>query len=290
MEKAVLKTLIYSDIFDYPLTLREIHKWLIQKKSTLTQLEKIIKKLSYELRIMNYGKYYFLTNRNKTIKKRSQNEKQSKKYFKKIKIISQILKIIPWIKLVGISGGLSMDNAGRSDDIDLFVITAKNRMWICRILALGILELLGQRRKVIHSIKQAAGKICLNILVEEDKLEQSKKNLYTAHEVLQLKPLWFRDGIYSKYLEVNNWVFKFLPNWISDMSSSRMRGSKEIHGSPIMSGMTDYVELLSKKFQLKIMQKPKGRERIEDGALYFHPKDYGSEIMLKYLAGVDKVC
>lgn len=290
MEKAILKTLVYSDIFDYPLTLREIHKWLINKKANLRNIErKLYKVSSLEYR----GKFHFLKGRSNIVRKRLQRQKQSKIYLRKAKIISWIFKIIPFIKLVGISGGLSMENAGKAGDIDLILITSKNRLWICRLLALFILELTGQRRKATHSIKQAAGKICLNILLEEDKLEQKKKNLYTAHEVLQMKVLWQRDGVYSKYLEDNEWVFKYLPNWINQYQVSSIKyygknkktlNTKYIIHIPIW----DILESLAKKFQLWYMKPPQGLERIEEGALYFHPKDRGEEVLKKYSSVLDK--
>lgn len=285
MEKAVLKTLMYADIFDYPLTLREIHKWLINKKATLRQIEK---KLPQE-------NYYCLPGREKIIKIRKQRQNQSKIYFKKAKIIAQILKIIPWIKLVGISGGLAMENVSRKDDIDLFIITAKNRLWISRFLALGLLSLAGQRRKRDDLPSKAVGKLCINTLLEEDCLEQSSKDIYLAHEVLQMKALWQRDGVYQKYLENNSWAFRFLPNWTTQVQSEKFNPSTSL-GTRVQSDnakfkIFDVIENMAKKIQLKIMQEPKGLERIEDGALYFHPKDCRKEILAKFklkIAPLDK--
>lgn len=215
MEKAILKTLIYADIFDYPLKINEIHKWLIKKKALPRQVEKVLGKLYQVSRIKYKGEYYFLKRRNGLVAKRKRKEKQSAIYFRKAKILCQILKIIPWVKLVGISGGLVMENAGKKDDIDLFIVTSKNRLWISRLLILGLLSLTGQRRKREDQGRKIAGKLCVNILLEEDELEQQNKDIYTAHEVLQMKVLWQRDGVYSKYLEDNQWAFKFLPNWIT---------------------------------------------------------------------------
>lgn len=42
------------------------------------------------------------------------------------------------------------------------------------------------------------------------------------------------------------------------------------------------VENLAKRFQLWYMKKPKGMERIEDGAVYFHPNDIRSQILKEY--------
>lgn len=55
--------------------------------------------------------------------------------------------------------------------------------------------------------------------------------------------------------------------------------------------MYNLLEALAKWFQLRIMQKPKGMERIEDGALYFHPEDCRPKVLSEYrqkLAGLDK--
>lgn len=223
MEKAVLKTLIYSNLFEYPLKAYEIHKWLIGKKANLTQVEKALNSLLKKRKIINKqsfsfagakdkNAYFFLPSREEIVAKRIRRQKQSLIYIRKVKIIAQILKLIPWIKLAGISGGLSMENADKADDIDLFLVTSRNRIWISRLFCLGLLSILGQRRKVNQ--KKVAGKICCNILVDEENLEQKRKDIYTAHEVLQMKVLWQREGIYNKYLLENEWVFKFLPNWI----------------------------------------------------------------------------
>ena len=284
MEKAVLKTLIYADIFDYPLRVYEIHKWLIGRKTTLRQVEKALERLRVKDKAEKVKDYYFLSGRRKLVRKRQQKEKQSGKFLWKAKMIVLLLKMIPFIKLVGISGGLAMENAGKGDDIDLFIVMSKNRLWISRLLTLGILTLIGQRRKVNQSGSKTAGKICANMLLEEDKLAQQKKDIYLAHEVLQMKVLWQRDGIYSKYLLDNEWVFKFLPNWVGEQQVISKTQNLRIRKSYL-----DYFDNLAKWLQLKIMQQPKGMERIEDGALYFHPKDSRIRVLSKYKQRVNKL-
>lgn len=212
MEKAILKTLIYADIFDYPLRAYEIHKWLIGRKATLRQIERALDKLSKKKKVKNQRGYFFL--RDGLVRKRILRRRGSQRFLLKAKFTTWFLKIIPWIKLVGISGGLAMENASKVDDIDLFLITARNRLWITRLLALILLSLTGQRRQVGQKGRKIAGKLCLNILLEEGSLEQTSKDIYLAHEVLQMRVLWQRNGIYKKYLEDNSWAFKYLPNWI----------------------------------------------------------------------------
>lgn len=280
MERAILKTLTYADIFDYPLTLRELHKWLINEKCDLRTLEKALNRLNKKSKIGYLKDFYFLKGRENIVLSRIRKSKQSAVYIRKANLISKLLKIIPWIKLVGISGGLSMENSGKDGDIDLVLITAKNKIWLTRFLTLFLLQITGQRRKVTDSKRKAAGKICCNLIMEEDFLEQKKKDLYSAHEVLQMRILWERDGVYSKYLSDNEWVFKFLPNWIGDkVVNGSKPGNKK---SNLLDDFLLWLENLAKKFQLMVMKPSQGMERIEKGALYFHPTDYRKQILTKF--------
>lgn len=279
MEKAILKTLIYADIFDYPLKAYEIHKWLINNQATLQQVEKALIRLSKKARVKSKKGYYFLPSGKGLVRKRSVKEKQSKKFLLKVKLATWFLKAVPYLKLIGISGGLAMDNAGKSDDIDLFIVTSKNRIWLSRLSIIGILDFIGIRRKAKMKQTKVAGKLCVNILVEEDKLEQKNKDLYTAHEVLQMRVLWQRGNTYRKYLEDNEWVFEFLPNWATNVSQISKRKSQNYNSNLKIFNL---LEKLARAFQMKIMTNPKGMERIEEGALYFHPEDIRLQILSEY--------
>lgn len=274
----------YSDIFDYPLKAWEIHKWLIGKKANLKQVEKFLQKLLFNKSI-NFSKgYYFLKKRQQIVNKRLDNFQSSKKHINRLKVILIFLKLIPTIKLIGLSGGLSLMNASKKDDIDLFVITTKNRLWLTRFLILSLLDLLGVRRKKGDSKLKSAGKICTNILLEEDKIKQGKKDIFLAHEILQMKVLFQKDNIYTKYLEQNNWVFKYLPNWKSSESimfkDYHLRAKESKNSLPVnFKLLIDLVENLSKLFQLKYMGEAIGEERVENGAVYFLPNDYRNSVL-----------
>src|SRR4051794_10828865 len=113
MEKAILKTLIYADIFDYPLTIREIHRWLIGKKTEPRKVEKALEILIKKLKVKSRKDFFYLRRREETISRRLRRRRDSLIYIRKAIVIAWILKIIPWLKLVGVSGGLAMENAGR---------------------------------------------------------------------------------------------------------------------------------------------------------------------------------
>lgn len=285
MEKAILKTLIYADIFDYPLFAYEVHKWLIGKEASIEQIEKILKRMVKNKKITAKEEMFFLRGRVNRVEKRLANEKNSHKFYGKAQLISQFFRIIPWIQLVGISGSLAMRNADQKADIDLFVVTRKNRVWLSRLFSAFILEFLGQRRRRGESRAEGAGKICLNLLISEDVLEQPKQNLYIAHEVLQMKVLWERGKTYQKFLEQNAWVKKYLPNWIGMSAVERQLGRYSRRSWAI----GDFFERVVGLLQMRYMGKIEGAEVVKQQALYFHPEDNGTRVMQIYESKVKKL-
>lgn len=290
LEKAVLRTIVYSDIFDYPLKGWEIHKWLIGREYSLDQVEKVLTKLGKKGNLDFKDGYFMLAGR-KLVKRRVDREGVSRSLLKRARWVSRFLAVIPWIKLVGVSGSLAVNNAKSWDDVDLVIVTGKDRMWITRLGVLGILSALGLRRKRSDKGRQAAGKICVNILLEESSLALHKRNLYIAHEVLQMRVLFQRDETYFKFLTDNEWVSKFLPNWVT---SEKFGGLKEINkftrvNKEPKNNLLERLETFAKRLQLWIMNKPQGFEKIENGALFFHPVDYGTIVTEKYKSGCETI-
>ncbi len=102
MEKAILKTLNYKDFSRFPMKAYEIHKWLIGKKATLFQVEKALEKLLEKRKIQNLNDYYFLPKRKHLTQK---IDKQSPSSLITVRILTLVLRVIPRVKLIGISGG-----------------------------------------------------------------------------------------------------------------------------------------------------------------------------------------
>jgi len=106
-----------------------------------------------------------------------------------------------------------MGNSDLNDDIDLLMVSRKNRLWLTRLLTVLLVELIAKRRH--PGDKDVKDKICLNMFLDEEHLRvpQKEQDLFSAHEVCQMKVLWEKEGIYKKFIRENKWVKKFLPNW-----------------------------------------------------------------------------
>jgi hypothetical protein len=209
-QQAILKTLAYADVFSYPLTFKEIHLYLIGLKTSQEDLAKELKALK---NIFQKRGFFYLKNQEKIFYLRQKRKKDSQEKLKIAQKVTDWLKLIPWIKMVGLTGNLAMNNADRDDDIDLLIVTAKDHLWSSRLLVILITELLGLRRRPGQEV--VANKICLNMFLDEAhlKIPPKEQNLITAHEICQLKPLFSRNNSYQRFIQQNRWSVKFLPNW-----------------------------------------------------------------------------
>ncbi len=275
MEKAIKKTLLYGDIFDFPMKAWEIHKWLINKKCSLRDVERGLNKLSDKKQVTS-NKGYYSVGRKRLVRQRIKREEVSKRYFRQAYWVSMLFKIIPWVKLTGVSGSVAMENASASDDIDFFVITQRNRLWISRLFFLLILELIDKRRKRGEDLKKVKGKICINLILDGDSLSFKTRDVYIAHEILQMRVLWQREGVYQKYLEENSWALEMLPNW---GTSEKIIQNSKLKTQNSDFKIFDVIEALAKWMQLRYMGGTEGKERIENGALFFHPQDYREKVL-----------
>jgi predicted nucleotidyltransferase len=277
IHSAILHTLIYADLFDYPLTEDEVWKWLIGKCSNATMLQ-CYNALKDHKNIQEKDGYYFLKGRTKIVQIRQQREKWSVKKLKIAQRVTNFLKYIPSIKLIGVSGALALDNVKKDDDIDLFIVSENKLVWTTRFFATFLMELMGVRRH--PNEKETNDKICLNMFVDEDHLQIAKdeKDLFSAHEVAQLKPLYDRDEIYGKFLKANDWVKEYLPNAISkDTRLIRYNDSKKRN-----LRLFNILEKLLYVIQLWYMRGHRTKEVIKDGIIRFHPKDARERILRRF--------
>lgn len=272
---ALLSTLTYSDLFDYPLTKAELWRYLITGKNIpFVQFTKI---LNATPEIFQTETFFYLKGRKKIVQLRHERRKISEKKIEKAKKIVKILSRIPTIELIGISGSVAMLNAEKNADIDLFIITKAETLWITRLLVLGLLESMQVRRR--RSGKQVKDTICLNMLIDTTQLAfpKNRHDMYTAHEILQMKVLFARGFIYHEFLRNNKWIIKCMPNGFPQSVL------KEIPKTiPIPSKVLKRIEPLARLSQVIYSNRHKTSEMLSPTFVAFHPFDYRKTILEKW--------
>jgi hypothetical protein len=104
-----------------------------------------------------------------------------------------------------------------------------------------------------------------------------ERDCFSAHEVLQMKPLYARGNAYRYFIRSNEWVSAYLPNaWKDVLKRSRMQ-KKENYIHTFLLTITRIpfriIEPYVKFIQLLYMQSHRTREVITDVILRFHPTD-----------------
>lgn len=312
MEDEVLKTIWYFSFFDYPPNFEEIYTFL-GKKTTKKRVEEVLEDLECQKKIKKikdfkkvirytlyvilkdtvgeYSKKFKIQNLNLKIKKYNKRYlfSQKKLHNWRLKLYLKILSFFPQIKLIGFSGSLAMMNADKDDDIDLFIITEKNRLFTGRFVAIILAKILGIHRSYNKRYKLHVtcyqDKVCLNLFFDESDLAvpDFKRNEYVAHEILQMKPIVNKDSVYERFLAANSWVFEIFPNAKEVVSTKyKVLSSKKKKSLNtcylILNTFFNKIEQSLKVFQLYLINRHRTTEIITSTQLWFHPNDFYKRI------------
>lgn len=273
-QAAVLKTLMYASIFDYPLTNNEIHTRLIHPVATSShQTDAAIDQLLNQGTIAKAGEYRFLPGKNHTVTTRKRRLKSSTDKYLKATALAKHLARIPGVKAIFLTGAVTCDNAEADDDIDLMIITAANLLWTTRFLVTAYLELKGIRRHP-HQVN-VTDLFCPNLYMEESALQlpPTHQNLYTAYEIVLSKPLYDPSNLAHRLKTANKWLTRYLANTPMP-PQSRITKKSNFNPSPL--------ERLSYHLQRTYMASKITRETIEPNRAHFHPEDNKGRILNAY--------
>jgi len=276
LKSAILATLAYHDIFDYPPTFPQIQKLLVGKTSNTNSLRRGLKVLLKDKKIGEKDGYYFLKKRRQIVTTRIKRAKSSRKKLNRAYFYSSALKLVPTIKFVAISGALAMENSDNNDDIDLVVVSSKGSLWTTRFLA----NLVLWPFKRNPNGAKVSDKACLNLFLDESALKIRDQNIYMAHEICQMLPLWNRQGTYQRFIEANAWIKKYLPNWAVSSQFKVHSSHREKQSTTNLQLST--VETFLEKFQLWYMRPKVTTEKIGGKQLFFHPKRTQGQVLASF--------
>jgi hypothetical protein len=195
---------LYFDIFDFPLRLPEIYQFLPSNSVALKDLRAATFSHPLRSQISQKDEYYFLKGRSETlVENRREKERRARRLWSIARIMSHVISAFPFVRAVFVSGELSKGVASKSSDIDFFIVTSVNRVWVVRTLCATF------KRIFLFNQKKF---FCYNHIVSEQKLEVAERNIYTATEIVTLKPLT-NNNLFDEVLQENSWTKEFLPNW-----------------------------------------------------------------------------
>ena len=202
-----LKAILYFSIFRYPLKIEEIHSYT--NNSTLDETSNELQHLMDEKILTKIDDFYVYAKDLESVTKRLSGNLQAKKALVKAKERAAFISKFPYVEAVGVSGSLSKGYYDNESDIDFFVITTPNKLWICRTLLM-----LYKKIFLLNSRKY----FCVNYFISANHLEIEEQNRFTATEMKTLIPMQ-GAAVFEKFYENNKWVNAYFSKFNPDLSA-----------------------------------------------------------------------
>jgi hypothetical protein len=202
-QQAILCSVAYASLFDYPLTPAELRTALIgvavADECTLERWIATTPRLSRA--IERVDGFFVPRGRADLVGVRRAREAHSRALLAASRPALRSLMALPFVRTVALSGSLAHLNADEGADLDLFVIAAPGRAWLVMVAALVMARLGGWRRR-----------LCLNYVLSERRLPVGPKDLFTANQIVHLQPV-FGCETYRRFLSANPFVHRIYPNF-----------------------------------------------------------------------------
>lgn len=274
LEKSILETVAFFDIFDYPLTSFEIWQYapvsatLLDVRNTLEQ---------NVLKLESRNGFFFLPGREHILHSRSRRYNIADQKIKKARRRLRLLQWLPGIRLVCLANSIGSHNFRPGGDTDLFIITKNGRLWLVKCLATIITAMLGWRPTATKSADQ----LCLSFLIDESALDLShfsQADVYFPYWLAGLTPLYGDPKVYNRLIKENAWLEQRLPNWRSACAMPRNRFT--LSKRSVSSFFGTWPEKIAKKTQeyfmsptIKTLANKDQRVVVTDHILKLHTVD-----------------
>jgi hypothetical protein len=202
-EDAVLSSVAYASLFDFPLTIDELRTALVGTAVDARTLRAwLTRSVRLQERLERHDDLVMLRGAGRLADVRRERERQTRALLARGRPALAGLVAMPFVRMVALSGSVAHGNADRDADLDLFVVTAPGRAWLVTVAALVLARLGGWRRMM-----------CLNYVISERHLTLTPCDLFSANQLAHLCPIVDRFGVYARLLSANPFVGDFYPNF-----------------------------------------------------------------------------
>lgn len=210
LQKSILKVVAYFNLFNYPVTYGEI-KNFIDRPVSDSSLTDALHTLTANSLLYKINGFYALTPHYTQVERRLAGNAAADRRLKLANKLARFLSWFPYVKGVAVSGSLSKNFAYKGSDIDFFIITAPNRLWVARMFFLSFFY--------VARVFGMKNWFCLNYFIDTKALEIPEQNIYTAIETATLMPKQGK-GLFADFYESNAWVYNYLPNYTPALQSA----------------------------------------------------------------------
>jgi hypothetical protein len=280
LEAAILRTVLYADVFQFPLSLTELHYYLIHDEPvSLEAIQNTLQHSPYlqALLCLDAG-YIALLDNSHIIPMRQKRDQLAQQLQPIAARYGKWLANIPFVRMVALTGALAARNpAHEKDDFDYLLVTQPGRVWLARAMAI----------LVVRIVRRRGRELCPNYILAADNLVQERQDLYIARELAQMLPL-YGYPLFEEMHRVNHWMTTFFPNAVSPRQASPDHHNvvkswlEFVLGGKVGDWLEQW-EYQRKKARFEQMAaQPQAHAQVDSQRVKGHFQDHGQRIMKLY--------
>ena len=279
IESAILRTLLYADIFSFAMSIEELDRHLISPiPIDLRQIQNCINTSPRLKKILIQDqKYITLKNRAENIALRHKRERYIEFMWEDAIRYGHWLSKIPFVRMVALTGALAVRNpANENDDYDYLLVTEPGRVWLARAFAIVLVRIIRFRKR----------ELCPNYVLASNQLFQNRQDLFMAREIVQMFPI-YGGTIYERMMRENQWTTTYLangnPHPTGQDAQSRFKNVLErLLGDGLGDKLEDWeYKRKRRKFEPET-HRPEASAVIDRNHVKGHFKDNGNPVMQQY--------
>ena len=217
LDRAILRTIIWFDLFDFPLLPSEVGRLLYQspRHVTLARIFEHLQNSPYLRRhVQETRGFYHLRGRAAIIATRQQRYHTTKRHRSNIRfrLALWLARCVPFVRFIAVGNSAAYGNAKLESDLDLFIVVKDGSLYLTRLWITAVFQLLGIRR---HGTN-IAGRACLSFYVTEkgaalETMFLPGKDPYFSFWGALLWPLFDAGGL-EQVKQSNHWLRNVFPH------------------------------------------------------------------------------
>jgi hypothetical protein len=285
VDRAILRSVTYSALFEAPLEIEKLERMLMGVPLDTEGLRRRLERPPLSSRLCLRDGLVYPRGREAWPELRARRRGHTRALLDRHRRALRLLERFPFVRLVALSGACAHDNASDGDDdVDVFLVVRERRAWSVYLALVVLSRLLRVRRT-----------LCLNYLVDESALALPERDVFTAAEIVGLRPRAGAEG-YRAFVRANEALLAGFPNFRAGFE--RQAEALPAAGGPrwlerlLDRTLAPPLEALSRRFMgARLRRKGQGRPGVvlDRHRLKLHTDDHRPRLIAAFSAALAEV-
>lgn len=213
LHTAVRTTLAYFDLFDRPLTVQELRRYLYRlpaehARPSVAELLEVLEDVEFG----GSAGFWFLAGREAVVPERQRRHRLAERKIRRAIAFARAARFLPTVRMIAVCNRLAYEHSTERGDIDLFLVTRSGTLWITRFVLAAVLAVLDLRPRE----GKEADMFCLSFNVSEDALDVGplfihQDDIDLTYWAATLLPVYDPYGVHERFIRANPRVFGAVP-------------------------------------------------------------------------------